>query len=390
MERLRWSLLSMTLGLCRQRHMVAAEIIVVEWRPPKSTERLADLVPKWLLDGNHNQDFDCQPWMMPPVRVIHVSDEDADAATRNFRSAEPDRNRNRIFQWQCKAVGVRRAAGEFVVTTNADTIWSPMMFNFLSATHLLRRDSFYLTHTIDFEGPLKTLHEDGFPFFQLYDDLFSGQRRWYAGAVQKHVDKLGERYPVIRQKASKYICVNSHSVPIDFRKAEFRHFWQVYDHMFGVRLGVSDPISDLGKPACMGRPRNLFDAQPGDFVLAPREAWFKIGGPPMVFQNLYVDYLVVCRFAAHYRQVVLAEPCFMFHQAHANVTQKTEFHKAENELDAKNMWMHCCNPFLPFASETKHNLTDWGFSDLRLPEAVIMYKPHAKAYLGDIVIQHLQ
>lgn len=387
LDRLRWSLFSMALGLCRHRHILTAEILIVEWRPPRNQLRLADLIPEWLLHGNHKGDFDCPTSMMPPIRIVQIDDQTAEAATSNLRRPTGYGQQDRLFQWQCKAVGLRRAAGEFLLATNADNIWSPMLFRFLSAGHVLRKDSFFLTHIVEFEAPLKVIHERGVPFFQVYDDLFSGKRGWHS-SIKQHMLKLEERYPVIRHQASRFLCAYSTALPVSFRSAEFQDFWAIYDHMFGVRLGVSDPLSDAGKPPCMGRFWNFFDAQPGDFILAPREAWHRIGGPPMLFQNMYVDYLVVCRLSALLRQVVLSYPCFMYHQAHLNVTQSTEYARVENELTAANVWMRCCQPFEGAHLDSAVNVSDWGFAELRLPESVVQHR--SGGGVGDLVIRNLE
>merc|ERR1712060_598679 len=142
--------------------------------------------------------------------------------------------------------------------------------------------------------------------FQLHDDIFSGQRKWYRD-VHEYVRKLQARYPVMREGTSSFLCDHYDTLPIRELHREFAAFWNYYDHKFGVRLGTSDRLTDAAKPSCAGRFANFMDAQPGDFILAHRDAWHRIGGPPMLPQNMYVDYLLVCRLASFFRQVVISE-----------------------------------------------------------------------------------
>lgn len=378
-ERLRFSLFAISLGLCRHRDMIVAEVILVEWRPSAERPRLSDVIPKWLLEGNWKHDFSCQPSTMPPIRIVSVSDSIADEmAGAGKRSFFPE--------WQCKAVGLRRAAGQFLLVTNADTMWSPQIFSFLSAARYLRRDSFYLTHPIEFEGPARILHAQGVPFFQIYDQLFSGKHRWFS-FVQRHVDRLSLRFPVVGNGISRFVCEYGHAIAPDFRAEEFQQFWGIYDQLYGIKIGVSDELTEK-QGRCEGHFANLFDDQPGDFILAPREAWHKIFGPPMLPEKLFVDIMVVCRLAQYFRQVVLTSPCFYYHQAHANATPKVEAGTHHSELNEHNLWGRCCRPFDKFKSEAHFNESKWGFSDMRISESVVEYHP-AGPLAGDYVIRML-
>lgn len=89
-----------------------------------------------LAQGNHAGDFDCPPLQMPPVRIITVTDADLEQFARSGAGV-PQAGLG-FFQWQCKAVGLRRAQGAFLLATNADNLWSPKLLRFLSMTPHLR------------------------------------------------------------------------------------------------------------------------------------------------------------------------------------------------------------------------------------------------------------
>lgn len=234
LRRLHWAIRSLSLGLCRETPMLSSEIVVVEWRPVETMPRLSSLIPKWMVRGNNAGDFDCQPENMPPIRVISVADDVADTALRE-KGAAKDRP---MLQWHCKAAGLKRASGEFLAVTNADDIWSPSLFRFLSAVHWFRTDSFFVTHTVDAQH----INEGPYPFHQIYDEVFSRNFEWKQ-MLATYMKKLKARYPVIDRDASRLICMHGDTLPMEFRREEFTWFWNLYDDGFGIRLGLSLALS---------------------------------------------------------------------------------------------------------------------------------------------------
>jgi len=233
---------------------------------------------------------------------------------------------------------------------------------------------------------VRYLQAQGVPFFQIYDSIFSGTHRWYS-AVLEHVDRLKARFPVIGHDVSRYLCQYGHALAVVFRKRDFDEFWDIYDKSYDIKIGVSDPLAEQ-QGQCKGRFQNLFDNQPGDFILASREAWHRITGPPMLPEKLFIDILVLCRLARYYRQVVLSHPCFFYHQAHANATPRVEFGRHDSELNEGNIWDRCCRPFDKFESEALYNTSTWGFSDMRIPESIVHYWPTGERS-GDWVVREL-
>jgi hypothetical protein len=91
------------LDQCR-KHKLPAELIIVEWNPPKENEPLEAILPK-----PDSEDF-------LEIRYITVPS--------NLHSRYQLGDRIPLFQMIGKNVGIRRAKGDFVVCTNVDLIFS--------------------------------------------------------------------------------------------------------------------------------------------------------------------------------------------------------------------------------------------------------------------------
>src|SRR5436305_6863806 len=100
-------------GLAEQaaRHAVATELILVEWNPPADTPPLAEDM-RWPAPGS---EMTC--------RVVTVPNE--------VHAGIPHSATLPLFQMIAKNVGIRRAAGEFVLATNIDILFSDPLFALL-------------------------------------------------------------------------------------------------------------------------------------------------------------------------------------------------------------------------------------------------------------------
>merc|ERR1712194_582319 len=131
---------------CARGSDVDVEIILVEWRPPNTTQTLQSLMGEWI-DREFVQrasEFNCRIENLPLVRVITVSDADAAAALTSIGQVA----RGGMLEWYCKNIGLRRASGDLWLTINADDIFSHALFDFLARARYLRRDTFYLAQNL--------------------------------------------------------------------------------------------------------------------------------------------------------------------------------------------------------------------------------------------------
>jgi hypothetical protein len=102
-----------------KRHNLAAELILVEWNPPRNRPRLYEVLP-WPKEKGP-----CS------VRVIEVSP----GIHARFRHSD----RLPLFQMIAKNVGIRRAQGRFVLATNVDILFSEELMEFLESRQLSTR-----------------------------------------------------------------------------------------------------------------------------------------------------------------------------------------------------------------------------------------------------------
>lgn len=125
-----------------------AEVVLVEWNNPIGALEFQDA-----LNWDH---------VTIPVRIIHVPGKIHD-------SLPGSKNGPLFFGYGCN-VGIRRAAGQFVLTSTADIIHSADMISFLSKT-ILDNDCFYaaVRHDIDDYGEVVQVR-DGEPYLGLHMD----------------------------------------------------------------------------------------------------------------------------------------------------------------------------------------------------------------------------
>lgn len=107
---------------------IAAEIVVCDWGE-KLRDRFKDAVPR---TEEERGKLD--------VRIIHVPQSVHDALSNP--------NRMPYFEFQPKNVAIRRARGEFILSTNPDDLWSAELADFF-ARRLLQKGHLYRVNRHD-------------------------------------------------------------------------------------------------------------------------------------------------------------------------------------------------------------------------------------------------
>lgn len=102
------------------------EIVIVEWNVPEDNP----------LEGFT---FFRDSGIEMPVRRIHAG---------HVHATYPNPNKLAYFEMAPKNIGIRRARGEFVLSTNPDDLFSEELFSFFSRK-LLQRDRFYRINRSD-------------------------------------------------------------------------------------------------------------------------------------------------------------------------------------------------------------------------------------------------
>lgn len=134
MQRCVDSILSVSAYPCSSEEI---ELVIVEWGPPEGCLGLRDVI-----DWGTTQ---------TPIRLITVP--------KSLVATIPNPQKIPFFEPYAKNVGIRRARGKFVLTTNADSIYTNSLIRFLMKERF-RTDCFYRVdrHDIDGNGEVLRKH----------------------------------------------------------------------------------------------------------------------------------------------------------------------------------------------------------------------------------------
>ncbi|HOT90770.1 MAG TPA: hypothetical protein PLJ78_04415 [Anaerolineae bacterium] len=239
------------------KHGLNAELVIVEWNPPKDRSRLEDALawPKCLKPGT--------------VRIVEVPSD--------IHYRFPNSDRMPMFEYIAKNVGIRRAKGEYVLATNPDLLYSEALVRFL-ASRRLAKDCFY---RIDRYDVVESVPLDLPPEEQL---RFCG----------RHVIK---------------VATIDGTVPIQkfpYRVRRLVHSLLSSPRKILVRAEKPSP----------SEPRLHTNAS-GDFFLMARQHWHEVRGYPELKSHSFIDgYACFLATALGLQQVVLKTPLRIYHQEH--------------------------------------------------------------------------
>ncbi len=245
-----------------ERYDLLAELILVEWNPPRDRPPLAQALT----------------WPRRPgrctVRVITVPG----SAHRRFEHSDA----LPLFQMIAKNVGIRRARGRFILATNVDILFSDELIRFI-ATRRLRRDRMYRCdrHDVDPHPPRKTVPH-------------SGHLDW----CSKHVVRVNERHGSTRAADGQF----------------HRIYWDPTP-----RVRFLEWLQDLRLVPVVTR-RRLHCNACGDFTLMHRDGWSAVRGyAQFAMYSMHIDSLLCT--AAHFagwREAALKPPMVTYHLEHAS------------------------------------------------------------------------
>jgi hypothetical protein len=307
---------------CR-RHGLRGELIIVEWNPPSDRPRLAEAL-SW-----PREDGPCT------VRIIEVPPH----AHRRYRYSD----KLPLFQMIAKNVGIRRARGQFILSTNIDLLFSDPLVRFL-ASGQLQPDCMYRIDRFDVSAAV--------PVGALVDRQLEYCR--------SHVIRVNTRRGTFEKGRPKLL-------PLLAKGAAWT----------GKAWAQPSLVPEvLWAMVCRLFDKGLHTNSCGDFTLLSRERWHALHGYPEVeMYSLHLD-SVFLNMAVHAgaREVVLRKGMRLYHIEHASGWSPAGSERLRQrmrelgvpmlDMDSYRVWIDAIKrgPTAPVA-----NGEDWGLGsdDLR-------------------------
>lgn len=269
------------------RHSIPAELIIVEWNPLPGRKRLAALLKK----------PECAVGI--PVRIITVPEKVHNSLHNSGRVG--------LFEFYAKNVGIRRAGGEFILSTNNDLLFTEELIQFLSRREL-RSDCFY--------------------------------------RVDRHNLSVGEIPDLLPNHLMKYCDFKTRTISGQYGERKPHAPCPPDDH------------KTIHVHAC------------GDFTLMPAKAWRGINGYPQIpMHGLHCDSLgLFLALMAGYRQIIIRDPARIYHIDHSHSAQHKVIDTKAPILSWNKVTMF--KKYMDKYKKFPFNKPDWGFAEIEFEERV--------------------
>jgi hypothetical protein len=289
--------LNVLLTLCEEQS-TNFELVIVEWNPPRNNPRLIEAL-KW---GKRPKN--CK------VRIIEVPNK--------IHQRLPHSDRMPLVEYVGKNVGVRRAEGEFILSTNPDLLFSEELVKFLGSGNLSPK-CFYRIVRYDVKSPIPL-------------DMPAEEELRYC---EQHVFRI--------------------------------HGYTSYDNKFTGKFNPYRLTRALATYLKWGLPlfpsAVPFTNAAGDFFMMHRSHWHSLHGFPEVIGVHQIDSLFL--YVALFRgleQIVLRSPLRIYHQDHGRLESSKPF--SPEVKSAYHRLFKKRKPII-FNDET------WGLGGENLPEIYI-------------------
>ena len=303
-----------------QTYDVDAELIIVEWNPPRNRKRISEVI-EW------------QKVSTPlTVRIIEVSPE------IHCRIGNSDKIP--LFQMIAKNVGIQRARGKFVLATCIDILFSDELMWFLSK---------------------KQLDEDCFYRICRYD---------VGSKVIPVDDSIEQRLEFCWQNAIRFQGLNG-TEDIGENANKISHIWKGRDFF---KLSEKEIIALLKKES---EGKKLFTNACGDFTMMARDKWFSLRGHPELPKwSIYLDGVFLhMAYVSGLRQIILPDPMKIYHIEHDMGWAVTQAPINERpSLDYQKEYLPWCNKMLKEKRPLNPNNENWGMAKENLKELTIKSK----------------
>ncbi len=324
-----------------EKYKLSTELILVEWNPPENEPRLVDV-----LNWDKKNSF-CN------VRIIHVPSELHNQY--KYSDGLP------LFQMIAKNVGIVRAKGEFILSTNVDIIFSNELMEYLSSTKL-EKGNYYRVDRHD-------VSRDIFKYNK-FNDLLN--------VCKDHTIRINEKRGIID-------CENSNALPFIPPFPTIPFVGKRRKYIPGIELlekyRDSRIVMYFYKLTKKHRQwMKLHTNACGDFHLMSRDDWFDIkGAPELELFSLHLDSLVCyIAFFAGIKEIMIEAP--IYHIEHdSGWSPKSEKDRSLYKRLEKNkvpvMSIKELDDWVSKMYKSKapiiHNDDDWGLNKIELQEIIL-------------------
>jgi hypothetical protein len=226
------------------------ELVIVEWNPPADRPRLKEAI-SWP-----------NPSEYLSIRLIVVPG--------NIHEDLAGESRVPMFEYIAKNVGIRRACGKFILSTNPDIVFSHELFKYF-ATQNLNPQLFYRATRVDGFGPSNSDID--------WQDIIAHCK--------------GTAYRAHYSNGTKSLKPNMPGRIGDLSKGVFGSFKKLFPHF------------------------RLFTNAAGDFLMMAANAWNDMQGYPELLTTAYIDgYGCYRAFSEGYKEFCFDESAVVYHQEH--------------------------------------------------------------------------
>lgn len=302
-----------------EQFRLPTELVLVEWNPPEDKPPLKDAL-RWKTGSRYLT-----------VKIVTVPN----SVHRAFHHSE----KLPLFQMIGKNVGIRRAAGEFVLSTNIDIIFANELIETI-AKQRLRKNCFYRADRLD--------TTNGIP------SGISTARK--IQLCRSHIIRPVSRYYYIKFSNFKVLLFD-----VLFNPPILWHYLK--------NIVPLVKVAGLNYNAC------------GDFTLMSKEGWLDLRGYlELEMYSLHIDSLFLMK--AHYKgyhEINFRHPLEIYHIEHeigSGITPGAGHAALIDRLERNGIpylkWRDCINIFIDYTGRRKNDYeTDWGLWDVTLPETVV-------------------
>lgn len=283
-----------------ERFGLNAELIIVEWNPPADKLKFKDAL-QWPQKLNFGQ-----------IKIIEVPPE--------VHKIFPKWEKIKLFEYVGKNVGVRRAQGEFILTTNCDLLYPPELIKFF-ADKKLQKNAVYRVDRYDFDGaeiPLDITPEEQIKIAKKYLLYINNPY----GAAFLPNEKFWQWRNIRRQ--------------LTRLKNNLTHFPHQVPYMNAA----------------------------GDFFLMHRQHWNYLKGFAELEHLNFPDALCYSALAGGLKQINLQEPLCVYHKEH----QRGSYEKTGRPLSDAQVHKKAYLKMLRQQKPWIPNGDNWGLKNENLPE----------------------